>query len=388
MSENTQERSARDAGAPRGRSRRRRTVGRLLLVAGPVAVALVAAYVYWTGGRIVTTDNAYVQSDKVTVSADVSGPITAVRVVENQEVAKGQPLFVIDSRPYVIALAEARARLQQVQAEIKTQKATYAQKVNELKLAQSDLSFARKEYRRQSTLEHDKAVAKAKLDDAQHTLDVSRQRLQVIRSEMDQILARLEGDPQVAADRLAEYRLAKAQVDQASLDLSRTVVRAPFAGRVSKIPRIGMHVEPGTVVMSLIADHRFWIEANIKETGLTHVRVGQRVDIEVDTYPDRDWSGTVTSISPATGSEYAIIPAQNASGNWVKVVQRIPVRITVDDRDPNCPLRAGMSTSVRIDTRYHRPLPTLVRRGLDAIGFDRSITVAKAGTRQDVSNRD
>ncbi len=381
MSEENEKPGDESALAPAAKRRKRR-FGRLLLIAGPITVAVVSAYLYWTGGRYVSTDNAYVQADKVVISAEVSGPITAVRVVENQEVKKGQSLFEIDDRSYTNALVQARARLQEVLADIQTRKASYRQKENELKLAQSDLDFARKEYRRQLSLEHDKAVSKAKLDAARHTLEVNRQRLDVIKDQMAEILAQLEGDPKAKVDRLAEYRLAKGQLDQAALDLSRTTVRAPFAGRISKIPQPGTHVEPGSPVMSLIADHRFWIEANIKETGLTHVRTGQKVHIEVDAYPNHAFSGQVTSISPATGSEFSIIPAQNASGNWVKVVQRIPVRIAVNDPFADCPLRAGMSTSVSIDTKHHRALPAVVRWGIHTIGLDSSAAATPPAHKQ------
>jgi len=350
-------------------SRRRRRTGKLLLILGPTVVAVAAAVIYWTGGRYVTTDNAYVQADKVIISTEVSGPIVAIDVAENDYVKPGDLLFEVDNRSYAIAVEQAKARLQNVLAEIRTMKAQYQQKSHELDLAQADIDFAEREFKRQATLENKQVIAKAELDDARHTLDVKLLRLKILRSEMEQILTRLEGNPDIAVDRLADYRLAEAQLEDAQLRLERTRVKAPFGGRVSKIPKVGKHVDPGSAVMSLIADSNVWIEANVKETDLTHILPGQKVDIEVDTYPDQTWHGTVESISPASGSEFSVIPAQNATGNWVKVVQRIPVRINVIAQSDAPMLRAGMSTYVRIDTGNHRELPSVIRLGLSLLGL-------------------
>jgi membrane fusion protein (multidrug efflux system) len=350
--------------------KKKRRTGRFFLFLGPVVVLAISGYVYLGGGRYVKTDNAYVQADKVIISSEVSGPITSVKVVENQHVNAGDALFTLDNRTYSIAVDQANARLQEVLADIRTQKASYRQKVDELELARSNIRFADNEYRRRFVLANTKAVAQAQLDDAQHTLEVSRKRQQIIQGEMEQILARLEGDPEVAVERLASYRFAQAQLEQAALDLERTEIRAPFAGTVSKIPQEGKHVDPGTSVMGLVADNNFWIEANVKEISLAHVHTGQQVSITVDAYPDTEWSGRVESISPATGSEFSIIPAQNATGNWVKVVQRVTLRISVNSTSEAPALRSGMSADISIDTGYRRPLPALVRKGLDALGMN------------------
>jgi membrane fusion protein, multidrug efflux system len=364
----SEENNAGQDNASAGRRRKRRA-GRFLLFIGPLLVCLVAGYLYLTGGRFIETDNAYLQADKVAISSQVAGAITAIKVTENSHVERGQPLFALDDRTYAIALDQARARLQGVKADIATMKASLHQKKNEQRLAQVNTDFAEREYQRQSNLDKYKAVAEAKLDEARHNLAVSREKIGIAQAEIEQIVARLDGDPDADVERQASYRLARAEVEQAELNLARTVVRAPFAGRVSKIPKIGQYVEVGSPVLSLIADRSFWVEANFKETELTHVQPGQSAVIEVDTYPDRKWQGTVTSISPGTGSEYSIIPAQNATGNWVKVVQRVPVRIgvTTAPDDPN--LLAGLSTVVRIDTGYHRPLPSLVQKIVKAAGF-------------------
>ena len=364
--------------APHSLALKKQFKRRFFLVLGPLAVAVVAAYMYLTGGRFVDTDNAYVQADKAAISVEIPGQIVALLVVENEHVDKGAPLFRIDDRSYVIALEQAKARLQEALVQIQSQKGSYRQKSNELELAQSNINFARKEYVRQSALDVSHAVAKAKLDDAEHALQASRFRYAIIQTEMEQILAGLEGNPEIGADQLAGYRLAKTVVEKAALDLERTIVKAPFSGRVSKVPQPGKHVEPGTPVMSLIADSSFWIEANLKETELTNVRAGQKVDIHVDTYPEQTFSGHVQSISPGTGSEFSIIPAQNATGNWVKVVQRIPVRISVDSAHDGQVLRSGMSARISIDTTYRRPLPFLADKILRAVGLRREALAAPA----------
>jgi len=366
---------------PSPRKRKRRFIRRFLLLLGPVAVAAAASYIYLTGGRYVDTDNAYVQADKVAITAEVSGSIVDVLVHENDLVQQNEPLFRLDNRVYEIALAQSKAKLQEAATSIHQLKARYHQKVNELKLAQSNIDFARKEYVRQSTLDKKQAVAKAQLDDARHTLQVNEYKLEIIKTEMEEILAQLDGDPEVPEERVASYRLAAAVVEKAALDLERTTILAPFSGRVSKVPQTGKHVAPGTPVMSLIAATSFWIEANLKETELTRVLPGQKVSIEVDTYPDHVFSGMVQSISPGTGSEFSVIPAQNASGNWVKVVQRVPVRISVMNDSDQQILRSGMSTEVRIDTGYHRPLPGWLFTGLTSMGLAGNAVAAEDTTK-------
>lgn len=375
--------SGKNPSQPNKPPRRRKALRLLLLLLGPLVVGLGAVYFYWCGDRIVSTDNAYVRADKVTVSAEVSGPITAVFVHENQQVEAGEPLFTIDDRTYRIALKRALANRQAVETDIRTRKLNFRQKLNELDLAQADMVFAGKEYRRQSSLDSNRAVAKAQFDAARHDLEVSTLQRAVIETEKDQILARLEGSADIAVDRLAEYRLAEAEVEKAELDLERASVIAPFDGIVSKLPQAGKHISPGSAVMSLVAAGNIYVEANLKETELTHVQAGQSVIVTVDSYPGQGLSGIVDSISPATGSEFSIIPAQNASGNWVKVVQRVPVRIRVDVADDReMALRAGLSATVEIDTGFIRPMPAFLsslcrRLGLNVSSESASIEVQK-----------
>uniref|UniRef100_UPI0035699895 HlyD family secretion protein n=1 Tax=Sneathiella sp. TaxID=1964365 RepID=UPI0035699895 len=341
--------------------RRRRWIRRSLLLLGPLIVILVGGYIYFTGGRYVSTENAYVKADKVMVAAEVSGLISQVDVHENQHVNAGDILFRIDDRTYRIALSQAEAGVANVRDEIAGLKATYRQKQEELSLAQSNVNFAKKEYDRQNKLITTNAISHSKLDATSHALDVARQEVLVTRQELSEIKAQLAGNPDVAVEDHPHYKAMLAAQDRATLDLERTVVRAPFEGIAGNTPQIGQQVVGNgafsSPVMSLVASTNIWIEANFKETDLTHVEPGQTVTVHVDTYPDRDWEGTVQSVSQATGAEFSVIPPQNATGNWVKVVQRIPVRISVKTEDDGPMLRAGMSTAVDIDTEHQRPMP-------------------------------
>jgi membrane fusion protein, multidrug efflux system len=333
---------------------------RVLLTLGPLVVLAGAAYVYVTTGRLVGTDNAYVKADVGIVAAQVTGPIVDVAVRENQPVQQGEVLFTIDEAPFRVALDRADAQLGAIHDYVEGIRASYRQKLEELELDKTNAAYEKREYERIRALVERKLASEMSADEARHKSDVAAQDLVVTQRSLDEIRARLGGDPDRPLTEQSAYLAAKSMRDTAVLDLEHTVVRAPFDGIASKVPKVGHYVAPGAAVMSVIANREMWVEANYKETDLTHVQVGQPVSVRVDTYPDREWRGTVQSISQATGAEFSVIPAQNATGNWVKVTQRIPVRIAIERRAGDPELRVGMSAEIEIDTGYERPAPAFL----------------------------
>jgi membrane fusion protein (multidrug efflux system) len=337
----------------------------LLLVLVPLAAAAAGLYVYATGGRYVVTENAYVKANLVAVSADVSGRVVWVGVADNQTVAAGEPLFQIDPVPFEIALAGAEAELAVVLTELGSLKADYREAQAAMAEAAERARFLELQYQRQKQLRARGVGTEAKFDAAQHELETARQRVTMIGERAENVLASLSGDADLKPRRHPRYLRIKAQRDQAALDLERGAVLAPAAGVVSNMKlQPGEHVEAGTPVFSVIEAEPLWIEANLKETQLTHVREGQPATLVVDAYPDQTWGAEVTSISPATGAEFALLPPQNATGNWVKVVQRVPVHLAIAE-DAGAPrLRAGMTVRVSIDTGRERDLGVLVQEAL------------------------
>lgn len=322
----------------------------ILMIGVPAIAVLTILFFYLTGGRYVSTDNAYVKADMVSVSPDVGGRIVKVFVKQNQAVKVGDPLFQIDPEPYKIALAETDAQLASAESEVRSLKAKYNMTIAQIGLGQTSIDYYNREFKRQSELAKHSFASQSNLDTARHNLDTAVQLLAVMKESLAQISAQLDGHPESPVEDHASYLSAKAQRDNAALNLERTTVRAPFDGIAGRQPQVGDNVSPGVPVVSLISNENVWVEANFKETDLTNVHPGQTATIHIDTYPDHDWVGHVGSIAQATGSEFSILPAQNATGNWVKVVQRIPVRISIE-RNPGDPaVRAGMSVEVEIDT--------------------------------------
>jgi membrane fusion protein (multidrug efflux system) len=295
------------------------------------------------------------------VSAEVTGPIVTVAVRENQRVKQGEVLFTIDPRPFQVSLDRATAQLGAVNDVVESFRASYRQTLEQLALARTNAQYEQREFDRLSSLAERKLASGVDVDEAKHKRDVANQEVVVTERALDQIRARLGGDLSRPITEQSAYLAAKSTLDAATLDIERTVVHAPFDGIASKVPTLGQFVAPGAAIMSIVADHGMWVEANYKETDLTHVAAGQGVEIELDTYPGRKWRGHVESISQATGAEFSVIPAQNATGNWVKVAQRIPVRIAVDVGRDDPELRVGMSANISIDTGYERPAPSFVR---------------------------
>ncbi|MBV9859939.1 MAG: HlyD family secretion protein [Alphaproteobacteria bacterium] len=329
-----------------------------LMLGGPLLVLLVAMWWYLTGGRYVSTDDAYVQAARTSISADISGRVVAVEVRDNQPVAAGQVLFRIDDRPFRIAIEEATAQLAMARLQIEALKATYRQKVADEAAAENTLSYQQREFDRQRRLLASGFSPQAQYDQTANALEIARQKVASAQHDMANVLAQLGGNADIAIEQHPAVQRAAAALDRARLDLSYTVVRAPEAGVVTKVEQLqpGDYVSASTPVFSMMSD-RVWVEANFKETELTHMRQGQRATVEIDTYPDAVFRATVISLSPGTGLTFSLLPAENATGNWVKVVQRLPVRLELDGVGPDMPsLHAGLSATVEVDTHYRRPL--------------------------------
>ncbi len=332
----------------------------LLLIVVPALALGVGAYIYTATGRYVSTENAYVKSHKVAVSPDISGRVTHVGVDDNQAVRAGQQLFQIDPGPHRIALAEAEAELADVRRRIDGLRSDYRQAQAELKDAEAQLKFMQQQVNRYRGL-HKKRIATAtKLEEVVRDRATAYERVVGIKERMTKVLVGLGGRPDTPVEEHPWFLRAKAMKSRAALNLGYTLVIAPIDGVVSNMKlEEGEYVEEGSPVFIIIEQDRPWVEANLKETQLTHVIPGQEATFVVDAYPDITWRAVVESISPATGAEFSILPPQNASGNWVKVVQRIPVRLLIQDNQNAPPLRAGMTATVSIDTKRQRDLLTL-----------------------------
>lgn len=331
--------------------RRRRRLRALLIVVLPLAAGLAGLFWYAMSGRYVSTDNAYVKADIVAISPDVDGRVVAVEVVENEIVRQGQVLFRIDPQPFEIALERADAKMRAVRNEIEASRAEFRQVQAEIDEAEERVRFFDQQATRQRGLRTSGITSQVELERSEMEVAAATQRVLALREKMRTVLAKLGGDPASAAELHPLYREAEAEREMAALALADTVVRAPADGIVSRMRlQAGEWVRAGEPAFTVLDPNSTWIEANLKETQLEHVRVGQRVEIALDAYPGHLWRGDVASISPATGAEFAVIPPQNATGNWVKVVQRLPVRITVEPGEGLPPLRAGMTARVAIDT--------------------------------------
>jgi membrane fusion protein (multidrug efflux system) len=346
--------------------RKRRRWRRLLLALGPIVVLIGAGYVYATGGRYQGTDNAYVKAHMTSVAPEISGRVVDVRVHENQPIKQGDVLLQIDPEPLRIALAGAQANLATARNDIAAQKAAYGQRQADLQMAQENVGLAQREYQRRKKLFEAKTISESDYDEARNQYNVAQSTVAGVKQDIQRILSELNGDPDIDPDQHPRVRAAQAKVDDAELDLRRATIVAPGDGIVSQIDNIrpGTYLAAGRPAFSLVSDKDVWVDANLKETDMTYVRPGQAATVTVDTYPDVEFRAHVESIGAATGSEFSALPAQNATGNWVKVVQRIPVRLRIDPVQGQPPLRAGMSVEVEIDTQHKRSMPTVIRSAL------------------------
>ena len=338
-------------------NRRIRMLRLFLLVVVPLLVAVGGAVAWQNGGRFISTENAYVKADIAQISAEVGGQVVDIAIRDHEAVKAGQLLVRIDPEPYRLALAKAEAALDIARMQVETARATWRETQSELGEVESHAAFLMHQLQRQQSLAERGVVSASTLEGAQNDAAIARDRLTVVRRRLERVLTTLGGNPDVATDDHAMVRDKIADRDRAALELARTTLTAPLDGiAVNMKLQLGEQVKPMSPLFVIVADHRPWIEANLKETELTHVHVGQSARVVLDTYPDETWEGEVESISPAAGSEFAILPPQNASGNWVKVVQRLPVKIRLLPHENESILRARMTATVDVDTKRRRSI--------------------------------
>jgi membrane fusion protein (multidrug efflux system) len=334
---------------------------KILMIGGVGLIVAVAATVYLMSGRYVGSDDSYIHANKLMVSTDVSGLVETVNVHEGQEVKKGDILFTLDRKPFEIALENAKAALGQTVQDVESTRAMYRAAVGQIAAQRAQVVSNQQTYDRYVALAKQNAIAAMQVDTQRAALLSAQATLASLQQNAATQLAKLNGNVNIPAEQTPAYQKAKAAVDEAQRQLDHAVVRAPFGGTVSEVDAL----QPGTLVISAMSAFTttsavgligkdIWVESDMKETDLTHVRPGAPVGITVDTYPGCKWTGHVANVSAGSDSSFSALPAENASGNWVKVVQRIPVRINIDHGDCTRPLRAGMSAVTSIDTGKRR----------------------------------
>lgn len=344
----------------------RKLVRTLLLVAVPAIVAALALHWYAKGARWVQTDNAYIKAHVVPVSTEVPGRVSEVLVKNQQRVERGAVLFRLDPAPFQLAVARAQAQIALARTEIETLRSEYRSAQADAAEAQERIPFLERQFDRQRLMKEKGMSREDQFDESQNTLETAKKRLAAMRERTNRALASLDGKPDSPSERHPRFAAAQAALETANLDLARTRVVAPAPGVLSNLKlQPGEYVERGIPLFSLVEEGPLWVEANFKETQLTDMREGQAATITADAYPGTSWRARVSTIAPATGAEFAVLPPQNAIGNWVKVVQRVPVRVAFEGADrmkkEGPPLRAGMTVAVTVDTGRERSAGDLLR---------------------------
>jgi len=364
-------------------SRIARRIGRLalrtvLLVVVPLAAVAIGVYIYAESGRYVTTENAYIKSNVITVSADVSGRVEWVGVDDHAPVREGQVLFRLDQRPFKIALERAEAELELVRTQVEELRADYHEALAAVAAEEERVTFLTRQLARQQTLKERRLASEQAYDVAAHDLLFAKRQVRVLRQRVQGVRQSLGGDPDIEAGAHPSFLRARTERDAAAMALADTWVEASVDGTVSNMKlQPGEYVEEGGAVFTIIEHGKVWVEANLKETQLTHVLEGQSAAVTVDAYPGVEWRATVSAIAPATGAEFSVLPPQNATGNWVKVVQRIPVLLNVEQTPNGAPLRAGMTVTAAIDTERERTMPPTLRAWFDEDLFNEVRTVGR-----------
>lgn len=356
--------------APSGKPRRRSFLRYPLMAALPLALIAAGGWYWVTGGRWASTDNAYLQQNKVLVATEVEGRIAEVLVGQNQAVKPGDILFRIDDATYRIALEKADGAVALARLQVEELRTRFKDAELKADTARNTLAFQRVQFGRQDKLRATGNATEAQFDSARHDLDLARQAVAEAEQSVADALVALDGNADIATDKHPSVLGALAAQNSARLDLQRTIVRAPTTGTVSQVGnlQIGQYIASGSPAMAIIDTTSAWVEANFKETDLGHMRRGQPAELTLDAYPDTTIKGHVESFGGGTGAIFSLLPAQNATGNWVKVVQRIPVRIALDE-PTSLPLKAGLSVGVEVDTGFVRPLPAFLHTALDTLGI-------------------
>jgi membrane fusion protein (multidrug efflux system) len=335
----------------------------LLLVVLPLVALIAGLTFYLNGGRYVTTDDAYVGAQKVLITPDISGKIISVAVKEGQSVATGDIMFQIDPMPFQLALAQARAKLDDAKTSHDNLVANVKLYSQTIDIINSGIAIKQRDVERKSALVKSSAGSQLDLDNSATALVTAQAQSQLVKQQNSNALNQLLGNPELPLEQFPAYIQAKAALDDAQRNLDLTTVRAPMPGIATQVDQIqlGRFVMAGAPVFSVIDTSKPWVDANPKESDFTYVAVGQPVTIDVDAFPNHVFKGTIGSLSPGTGAQFAILPPQNATGNFVKVVQRVPVRIYFDSQDKYVQkLKAGMSAYTSIDTGHRRSLAALL----------------------------
>jgi membrane fusion protein (multidrug efflux system) len=343
------------------KSRRFARLGRkqlrmILLVVLPAIALLAGIGFYLSGGRYISTDNAYVGAQKVLITPDISDKIIHVAVHEGQHVNPGDELFTLDPVPYRLALDTAQAKLAAARSDYDKLKTNLASLSTMSDFSKKNVDLKQRDVDRKNKLVSTQAGSQTDLDTAIGALITAQLISQFTVQQRDTTMNQLLGNPDLPLEQFPEYAQAKAALVQAQRDFDHTVVRAPISGTAAQVDNIqvGRFVAAGTPILSVIDDQAPWVDANPKETDITYLRIGQKATLDVDSFPDHTFKGAVAAVSPGTGSQFSILPPQNATGNWVKVVQRVPVRIAFDKDENTRLLRSGMSVVVEIDTGHSR----------------------------------
>ncbi len=334
----------------------RKRLRMILLVGLPALAVLIGLVLYLSGGRYVSTDNAYVGAQKVLITPDISGKVIHVAIVEGQHVNAGDEIFTLDREPYRFALEQAKAKLDTARSDYDKAKSNLTSLTTLVDLAGKNVELKQRDVDRKSKLVSTQAGSQVDLDTAAGTLVTAQLQAEFAKQQLDSTLSSLLGNASLPLEQFPEYAQSKAALDTAQRDYDHTLIRAPISGTATQVDNIqlGRFVAAGGPILSVIDDHAPWVDANPKETDITYLRIGQKATLDVDSFPDHTFKGTVVAVSPGTGSQFSILPPQNATGNWVKVVQRVPVRIAFDKDENTRLLRTGMSVVVDIDTGHSR----------------------------------